>query len=145
MINELVEEALNEKLSYNAKMVFRDGGIYIHLRMSTGLYIKYFKKVNREARGSDIASFDLNSDRVNMVIIDKQGVIRDARTEWYPEVNRSGYQKKARALRLDALGRLLKYAYNHNVSRVLFEDLDRIKRNNKKNSKTDNRKKNSFP
>ena len=33
---------------------------------------------------------------------------------------------------LQALGRLLRYAYHHGVSTVLFEDLDKIKRTNEK-------------
>jgi len=152
LIDELVSKALNRKISYTAKIIFRDGRIYLHLSIPTELYIKYFRKVDREPKGDNIASFDLNSDRINMVIIDKYGIIRDSKTEWFGEVNRPGYpKKKAWALRLQALGRLLRYAYHHSVSIVLFEDLDRIKRNNKKsvkeksNNKNVNRKMNTFP
>ena len=84
-----------------------------------------------------------------MVIIDREGIIRDFKTEWFGEVNSPGYSgKRAMTVRLQALGRLLRYAYHHGVSIVLFEDLERIKRNNKKkhhNSKTANRKMNTFP
>ncbi len=97
--------------------------------MPTELYIKHFRKVDKDPNGNNIASSDLNSDRINMVIVDRQGIIRDFKTEWYSEVNRPGYPKnKVWALRLQALGKLLRYAYHHDVSTVLFEDLDKIKK-----------------
>ncbi len=85
-----------------------------------------------------------------MVIVDRQGIIRDFKTEWYSKVNRPGYPKnKAWALRLQALGRLLRYAYHHGVSTVLFEDLDKIKRTNEKgkmnSGRNGNRKITRFP
>jgi IS605 OrfB family transposase len=139
------------RLSYGAKIIFRNGKIYLHLSVPTWIYIEYFRKGH--ALGNNIASFDLNSDRINMVIVDRQGIIKDTKTEWYPEVNRPGYPRnKAWPLRLDALGRLLRYAYYHRVGTVLFEDLDRIKRKTKKinskngkNNRNGNRKMNSFP
>jgi IS605 OrfB family transposase len=145
LIRYIVNKALDMRLSYSAKIIFRNGKIYLHLSVPTWIYIEYFRKGH--ALGNNIASFDLNSDRINMVIVDRQGIIKDTKTEWYPEVNRPGYPRnKAWPLRLNALGRLLRYAYYHNVDTVLFEDLDRIKRNNKKtNSKNANRKMNRFP
>jgi len=146
LVNEVIDRAMNNELSYNAKILFRNGKIYLHLSVPLELYIKYFKK--GEAKGGNIACFDLNSDRINMVIIDRQGIIKETKTEWYSEVNRPKYPKnKAWPLRLQALGRLLKYAYYHNVSTVLYEDLDRIKRRRVKKTKnrSGNRKASNFP
>jgi len=146
LIEYIIKKANDEILSYNGKILFRDGKIYLHVSLPIHLYIAFFSK--GVAFGSNIASFDLNSDRVNMVIMDKQGIIRDTKTEWYPEVNRPGYPKdKAWTLRLQALGRLLDYAYHHNVGTVLFEDLNRIKRKNggKMSNKNANRKITRFP
>jgi IS605 OrfB family transposase len=135
---------MNKKQSYTAKIVFKKGKICIHLSIPIELYIKHFRK--GEARGINIAGFDLNSDRINIVIIDKQGIIRDTKTEWYPEVNRPGYPgKKAMTLRLQALGRLLRYAYHCNVGTVAFEDLDRMKERNFTSSRNGNRKISRFP
>jgi len=145
LVNEVVDKALNNELSYNAKIIFRNGKIYLHLGIPVKLYIKYFKK--GEAKGDNIASFDLNSDRINMVIIDKQGIIREIRTEWFGEVNSPKYPRnKAWSLRLQALGRLLNYAYHHRVGIVLYEDLFRIKRRKiKKTTRNGNRKASNFP
>ncbi len=149
-VEELINHALNQELSYMAKIVFRNGRIYLHISTPTELYIKHFRKVDNDPNGNNIAGFDLNSDRINMVIVDRQGIIRDFKTEWYPEVNRSGYSKdKAWALRLQALGRLLRYAYHHGVNTVLFEDLGKIKKTNEKgkinSSRNGNRKITRFP
>ena len=126
LIRELVELAKQRKVSFSARIVFRDGMIYLHLSVPINLYLKYFSK--GRTKGCLIAGFDLNSDRINMVAIDRYGRIRDIKTEWFPEVTSHGYPRsKARAKRLEALAKLLKYAYYHNVGTVVFEDLLVIK------------------
>ena len=76
-----------------------------------------------------------------MVIIDGFGRIRDMRTEWFPEVTSPGYPRgKARARRLEALARLLDYAYHHGVGTVVFENLLVIKRRKYTSSRVANRK-----
>jgi len=127
LVEELIEKTFSKKLSYSARIVFRNGKIYLHVSVPIELYLKYFRKGS--ARGSLIAGFDLNSDRINMVIADSQGIIRDVKTGWFPEVVSHGFSRsKANALRLQALTKLLSYAYHHGVGIVLFEDLDRIKK-----------------
>ncbi|HEW93735.1 MAG TPA: transposase, partial [Thermoprotei archaeon] len=82
-----------------------------------------------------------------MVIIDRQGIIRETRTERFGEVNSPKYPRnKAWTLRLQALGRLLRYAYHHRVGIVVYEDLFKIKRRIKKTkNRSGNRKANRFP
>ncbi|MEM1830244.1 MAG: hypothetical protein QXJ97_01785 [Desulfurococcaceae archaeon] len=144
LVKELVEFAESRKTSYTAKIVFRNGRIYLHLSIPIELYLKHFRK--GEARGDLIAGFDLNSDRVNMVIVDKSGVIRDAKTEWFPEVTSPGYPRnKAVVARLQALSKLIEYAYHHGVGVAVFEDLNRIKRRRFTCSPVANRKMSRFP
>lgn len=145
LIEYIIKKAIEGRLSYNARILFRRGKIYLHISIPTEIYTAFFSK--GIAYGDNIASFDLNSDRINMVIIDRQGVIRDVKTMWYPEVNRPGYpRKRAWVLRLQKLGKLLNYAYHHKVGIILFEDLNRIKRrNNRTNNRNVNRKVNQFP
>ena len=139
LVRELVELARQRKISYGARVVFRGGKVYLHLSILTWLYLRHFSR--GVARGSLIAGFDLNSDRVNMVIIDGLGRIRDMRTEWFPEVTSHGYPgSKARARRLESLARLLRYAYHHGVGTVVFENLLVIKRRKYTGSRTANRK-----
>ncbi|MEM1777989.1 MAG: hypothetical protein QXU96_01305 [Ignisphaera sp.] len=144
LVKELVELAESRKTSYTAKIVFRNGRIYLHLSVPLELYLKYFRE--GEARGSLIAGFDLNSDRVNMVVVDKSGVVRDVKTAWFPEVMSPGYPRnKAKVARLRALAKLLNYAYHHGVGVAVFEDLDRIKRRRFTGSSTANRRIVRFP
>lgn len=83
----------------------------------------------------------MNSDRINMVTVDKYGRIRDIKTERFPKITSLGFPGgKAKALRLQALSKLLNYAYHHSVSTVVFEDLDRIKKRRFTKNRKANRK-----
>jgi len=144
LVNELIEKALSKELSYTAKIVFRNDKPHLHVSVPIELYLKYFRKGS--ARGKLVAGFDLNSDRINMVIVDKQGIIRNNKTEWFPEVTSHGFlRNKANTIRLQALAKLLDYAYHHGVGVVVFEDLGRIKKCKYTKSKTANRKITRFP
>ena len=108
---------------YTTKVVFRNGKIYLHLSIPFELF-QYGITC-----GKLIASFDLNSDRINMVIVDREGKIRDVKVKHFPEVTSHGFPRnKAKDIRLKTLAELLDYAYYHNVGIVLFEDLDKIKK-----------------
>ncbi|MCE4618614.1 MAG: IS200/IS605 family accessory protein TnpB-related protein [Desulfurococcales archaeon] len=144
LIEELVKKASSRSLSYTAKIVFRNGLIYLYISVPIEMYLEYFSK--RKANGNLIAGFDINSDRINMVIADKTGIIRDTKTAWFSEVTSPGYPKnKAHTIRLQALARLLDYAYHHGVGVILFEDLDRIKGHRYTRSRNANRKITRFP
>ncbi|MCD6301571.1 MAG: hypothetical protein J7L82_05825 [Staphylothermus sp.] len=127
LIQDVVELTKEKKLSYGARIVFRDGRIYLHISIPIALYLQHFKR--GDTSGELIAGFDLNADRINMVIVDRYGKIRDIMTRWFPEVTSHGFPKsKARTMRLEALAKLLKYAYHHSVGVVVFENLLNIKR-----------------
>ncbi len=139
VIKELVELARQKKASYGAWIVFRSGRIYLHLSIPIELYLKHH--VKGRTKGELIAGFDLNSDRINMVITDRYGRIRDIETEWIPEVTSHGYPRsKAKTRRLEALAMLLRYAYHHNVGTVVFENLLVIKKRRYTRSRKANRK-----
>jgi len=124
---------------YTAKIVFRNGRIYLHLSIPFEL-VQYGITC-----GKLIASFDLNSDRINMVVVDREGRIRDVKVKQFPEITSHGFPKnKAKDIRLKALAELLDYAYFHNVGIVLFEDLESIKRRMFTNNPKANRKISKF-
>lgn len=133
-----------QKFKYGAQVVLKGGNIYLHVQVPFEIYLRHFGKT---PKGHLYAGFDLNSDRVNMIILDEDGIIRDVKVEHFPRVNSPGFPKgKARDLRLKALSQLLDYAYYHGVGTVFFEDLERIKRKNGKtvNLKRGNRKASNF-
>lgn len=139
LVQELVELAKDCKVSYGARITFRGGRVYLHLSVPVELYLKHFRK--GDAKGGLVAGLDLNSDRINMAIVDRCGRIRDIKAEWFPEVVCHGYPRgKARARRLEALARLLNYAYHHGVGRVVFEDLLAIKHRTRTGSPSANRR-----
>ena len=135
---EIVEEAKRRK--YGAAIVMRRGVVYLHLNVPSDIYtLDTWGYPPRS--GELIAGFDLNSDRINMVIVDERGEIRDVKTEWFPEVTSPGFPRnRAGDARLKALAKLLDYAYHHNVGTVLFEDLERVKRRRYVESRCANRK-----
>jgi len=96
LIEELTRQAKAKNISYGAKIVFRNSSIYLHVSIPIELYLKYFTK--GRANGNLIAGFDLNSDRINMVIVDKYGKIRDMKTAWFPEVTSHGFRRVGQKL-----------------------------------------------
>ena len=139
LLQELVKLSKERKLSYGARIVFRDGKIYLHVSIPIELYLKHFNKGS--TNGVLTAGFDFNANRINMVIVDRYGRVRDIKTVRFPEVTSHGYPRnKARAKRLEALAKLLKYAYHHNVGTVVFENLFIVKHRKFTRNSTANRK-----
>lgn len=79
LIQEVVKLAKEKKLSYGTRIVFKNGKIYLHVSIPIALYFHHFSR--GEANGDLIAGFDLNADRINMVIVDRYGRVRDIKTE----------------------------------------------------------------
>jgi len=128
LIEEIVKLANDNKLSYGATIVYNKKKYHLHLHIPLELYAKYLEpKVKVKARSHLIASFDLNVDRINMVIVDSEGKIRDIKTEFFPKVISHGVSKeKAETIRLQALSKLIDYACCHNVKYFVFEKLQNI-------------------
>ena len=125
-----------EKISYGVEI---SENFKVHVYVPFWLYKQHLGRENNG--GSHIASFDLNSDRINMVIVNRNGEILDVKNEHFHEVSMHGYPRnKAKNLRLQALARLLDYAWHHGVGIVLFENLPLIKSRRCNSTKSGNRK-----
>jgi len=112
----------------------------IHLQIPLWLYLKYFSSPKPNGYGL-IAGFDLNSDRLNVVVINKDGKVVAKKTWWYSEVVSHGFPKeKARALRLNALSESLNSLSRIGVDYVVFEDLFLVKKRKFTRSRSGNRK-----
>ncbi|MBC8522202.1 MAG: IS200/IS605 family element transposase accessory protein TnpB [Methanomicrobia archaeon] len=138
ILNEL------EDYGYSAGISLKDNRYRLHISVPVELYAKKdnVKRVKKEAK--NIASFDLNSDRINMTLMRSNGLLIEARNKNFPEVNSPGYsENKAKDTRLKALSELIKYATAHDVKTFVFE---RLKMKGAKNisSKTGNRKMSKF-
>lgn len=138
----ILEELKN--YSYSAGISLKEGGYYMYLNIPIELYAKIEKKESVHEDASHIASFDINSDRINCTLLRRNGQLIEVRNHHFPEVNSPGYpNEKARDTRLKALAELIDYAVAHGVKTFVFE---RVGKKNKKDtgSKTGNRKPSRF-
>ena len=140
LIEELVELANARRESYGAVIVFRDGKVYLHLEVPLWLHLKHFSKPKWLGYGL-VAGFDLNSDRINVVVLDREGRIVAMKTFWYPEVTSPGFPRsKARFIRLEKLSEALKWCRRIGVDYVAFENLTKVKMRRFTNNSNANRK-----
>ena len=140
LLKELLELANQKKEGYGARIVFREGRVELHISVPFHLYLKHFSLPKR--RGYElVAGLDLNSDRMNMVIIDRNARIVAMKTAWFPEVTLHGFPRdKARDTRLKKLKELLSYARRIGVDYVAFENLFAVKKRSKVGSPSGNRR-----
>jgi len=106
------------------RKVFRKR-LYLYLNIPASLYVKYFgKRVKVKPQNNLYAGFDFNVDRINMVIVDSYGRIRDIRNIHFPEV--VNYNRdKSRAIRQESLSKLVEYAVSHGVKYFVVEELSK--------------------
>ena len=139
LLKELEDLASRKEEGYGAVISFKHYP-RIHLQIPLRLYLKYFSSPKPNGYGL-IAGFDLNSDRLNVVVISKDGEIITFKTWWYSEVVSHGFPKgKAMALRLNALSQALIFLLRVGVDYVVFEDLFLVKKRKFTRSKSGNRK-----
>ena len=133
IVEELIELTESD-IPYSASVVLRKQKYYLYLHIPLELYAKHTAKVRVSTKAHLMAGFDINPDRVCMVIVDFNGQIRDVKTKHFPEVTLAGFPKsKAKDLRLKTLSELIDYACYHNVKCFIFE---RIRKIPKKKMKT---------
>jgi len=145
LLKELVELSSKRVDGYGVTISLKSRGLTVHVSVPVALYLKHLGRAKGKGYGL-VAGFDLNSDRINMVVLDKEGSIVAMRTEHFPEVTSPGYPRdKARERRLQSLAKLLEYAVRIGVDYVAFENLLKVKRKTKRvKSRKGNRKATKF-
>jgi len=127
MLKELVELASRREEGYGVTISFKEHP-RIHVHVPTWLYLKHFSK-NAILDGRFVTGIDLNSDRINLVVVDETGKIVYLKTFWYPEVTSHGFPRElAKQRRLYALYSALSTAKLVGVSTIVFENLFLVKR-----------------
>ena len=143
LLHELEELAERKEEGYGAVISFKHYPV-IHLQIPLWLYLKHFSSPKPVGYGL-VAGFDLNSDRLNVVVVNKESSIVTFKTWWYSEVVSHGFPKgKAMALRLNALSESLKFLTRVGVEYVVFEDLFLVKKRKFTRSRSGNRKVSRF-
>jgi len=137
-----LEELSKRKEGY-AVISFKEKPM-IHMQVPLRLYLKHFSSPKPNGYGL-FAGFDLNSDRLNVVVINEKGSVISFKIWWYSEVVSHGFPKeKARALRLSALSQPLNFLSRIGVDYVVFEDLFLVKKRRFTKSRSGNRKVSRF-
>jgi len=135
--HKLLEELINSRISYAAgiSISYRKREVWhVYLNVPLELYAKHFPKIRGERKRTGkgkighVAAYDLNSDRICMVIVSWNGELLDHKSKHFPEVNSPGFsENKARDLRLKALSELVSYAAEHGVYYHVAERLEKSK------------------
>ena len=104
----------------------RKGKLYvkgeIHLSVSYDFYAKRAMKYNIP-KGNLIGGVDVNTDRINLAIVDERCRLRDKKTFRFPEVTARGFPRdKAWSIIGMKIHDMLRYAYHHGVSIIALEN-----------------------
>jgi hypothetical protein len=128
---KLLEAILSERQPYNPRVLlkswnFRGGKPYVRGELQISIPLDfYYKQMTRYRKNSGrlYGGVDVNTDRINLVIVDGNGRLRDAYTFWLREVTARGYPRhRARTVIGMRIHEMLRYAYHHGVKTLFLED-----------------------
>jgi len=131
LISVLLEKSKRKEIGYPARVVIKEHNehsdrlhLCCELQIMTpyALYIEVMRRYDKPL-GKLIGGIDVNTDRLNLAIVDTKGNLRDKRTFWFDDTLARGYRKEgARSKINEAIHRLLNYAYNNGVSTIVLEN-----------------------
>jgi hypothetical protein len=135
----LLDIVLTRHVKYMGRVVVRDYGVrnnqlWLHGEIQVTVPMDvYYEHMARHRRNASrlFGGVDVNTDRINLAIIDSTGRLIDHRTFWFSEATARGFSKhKAWGIIGMRIHEMLNYAYHHGV-KVLFlenpEILGRLK------------------
>jgi len=127
----LLEKIIEEKQKHTARVVIKDYGVRnnrlrirgeIQLTVPLEFYYRHMTGFRRNY-GKLYGGVDVNTDRINLVIIDENNKIRDTYTFWFREVITRGFPRRtARSIIGMRVHEMLKYAYHNGVKTLFLED-----------------------
>jgi len=127
----LLDKILEEKQKHSARVIIKDYGVRknklwvhgeIHVTIPLDFYHKYMTRYRRNY-GKLYGGVDVNTDRINLAIVDSEGNLRDTYTFWFREVTARGYpRRKARSVVGMRVHEMLKYAYYHGTKILFLEN-----------------------
>jgi len=104
----------------------RKGKLWVHGEVQLTIPIDfYYKHITRYRKNSGrlYGGVDVNTERVNLAIVDSEGGLRDTYTFWFREVTARGSpRKKARTIIGMKVHEMLKYALHHGVKTLFLEN-----------------------
>jgi IS605 OrfB family transposase len=128
---ELLDAILTEHIKYVGRVVVRDYGVrgsqlWVHGEVQVTIPMDaYYEHMARHRRNSGrfIGGVDVNTDRINLAIIDEDGELIDHETFWFSEASRKGFSRhKAWSIIGMRIHEMLNYAYHHGVKTLFLEN-----------------------
>ncbi len=139
LLRELVKLASEKAEGYGVVISFREHP-RIHVQVPMWLYLRHFSSPKSTGYGL-LAGLDVNSDRLNVVVIDRSGDIVALKTLWFSDVVSHGFPKeKARQVRLNALRDALMWCRRIGVDYIALEDLTEVRARRFTNNPSANRR-----
>ena len=127
----LLDKVLEERVGHTARVVIKDYGIrenrlWVHgevqLTVPMDFYYRHMIRYGQN-NGRLFGGVDVNVDRINLVIVDEGGELRDVKTFWFREVTTRGYPRhRAWSVIGMRVHEMLDYAYHHGVKTLFLED-----------------------
>jgi len=128
---ELLDAILTRRIKYVGKVVIdgvgvRNNRLWVHgevqITIPLDVYYEYMARHRRNA-GKLFGGVDVNTDRLNLAIIDGAGRLIDHRTFWFSEASRKGFSRhSAWSIIGMRIHELLNYAYHHGVKTLFLEN-----------------------
>jgi len=127
----LLDATITEHVEYMGRVVIdgvgaRSNQLWVHGEVQVTVPMDvYYKRMARHRRnaGKLVGGVDVNTDRLNLAIVDESGELIDHRTFWFSEVTARGFPKhKAWSIIGMRIHELLNYAYNHGVKTLFLEN-----------------------
>jgi len=128
---ELLNAVLTEHVKYMGRVVIDGVGVRnnrlwihgeVHMTVPLDVYYEHMSRYRRN-NGKLFGGVDVNTDRVNLAIIDEEGGLRDYKTFWFSETSRKGFSRhSAWSIIGMRIHEMLDYAYHHGVKTLFLEN-----------------------
>jgi len=128
---QLLDAIITGRVGYMGRVVVRDYGVrnnrlWVHGEVQVTVPMDvYYERMSRHKKNSGklFGGVDVNTDRLNLAIVDESGELIDHRTFWFSEVTARGFPKhKAWSIIGMRIHELLDYAYRHGVKTLFLEN-----------------------
>ena len=128
---QVLDKVIEERQPYVARVVLRGFGERknvpwvhgeIHLSIPYRFYLESFRRHERN-NGKLFAGVDVNTDRINLAIVDRYGRLRDVKKFRFEGASWKGCpRQRAWSIIGMAIHDMLKYAYHHGVKTLSLEN-----------------------
>jgi len=128
---KLLGAITTKRVGYMGRVVVRDYGVRnnqlwvhgeVHVAIPLDVYYEHMVRRRRNA-GRLFGGVDVNTDRINLAIIDEDGELIDHRTFWFSEVTARGFPRhRAWSIIGMRIHEMLNYAYNNGVKTLFLEN-----------------------